>query len=161
MVEVTSAGGASLTLTPRPLTAESFAAFGQVVGPEHLVLTSTEFPFFTNLVALQPAHLPITYLNRHHDHQQLFLTLAGRPMLVVVAAPTISGADLRPEDVRAFVTDGNTAIVFHIDTWHVAPRAAGGAETQALNVQAVNNQVHTERVELAQAFGGHLTLTPP
>jgi len=63
--------------------------------------------------------------------------------------------------VRAFVTDGNTATVFHIDTWHVAPRAASAAETQALNVQAVNNQVHTERVELAQAFGGHLTLTPP
>ncbi|MGI8914817.1 MAG: ureidoglycolate lyase [Chloroflexota bacterium] len=112
MTPVTPTGQAVVMLTPLPLTADSFAEFGSVVGPDHLVLTSTEFPFFTNLATLQPVHLPITYINRHHDHQQLFSTLDGRPMIVVVAAPTVSAAELRPEHVRAFVTDGSTAIVF-------------------------------------------------
>jgi len=147
-----------LRLTQRPLTPESFAEFGAVVGPSQFVLTSTVFPFFTNVTALQPGHLPITYLNRHHDHQQLFLTLGGQPMIVIVAAPALAASDLRPEHVQAFVTDGNTAIVFHIDTWHVAPRAAGAEPIRALNVQATNNRVHTERIELEQAFGCHLGL---
>jgi ureidoglycolate hydrolase len=158
MAETAPVGTSTVTLMPRPLTPESFAEFGAVVGPRQLVLTSTEFPFFTNIATLQPRHLPVTYLNRHHDHQQLFLTLGGQPMIVIVAAPRLTGAELRPEHVRAFVTDGNTAIVFHIDTWHVAPRAAGAEPIRALNVQATNNQVHTERVELAEAFGCHLAL---
>ena len=161
MAETTSTGTAVVTLTPRSLTAEGFAEFGRVVGPDHLVLTSTEFPFFTNLATLQPGHLPITYINRHHDHQQLFLTLDARPMIVVVAAPTISAADLRPEHIHAFITDGNTALVFHIDTWHIEPRAAGAESIRALNVQATNNRVHTERIELAPALGCVLVLASP
>lgn len=158
MAETAATGTSPYRLTPRPLTPESFAEFGAVVGPSQLVLTSTEFPFFTNVTTLQPDHLPITYLNRHHDHQQLFLTLGGQPMIVIVAAPALAASELRPEHVQAFLTDGNTAIVFHIDTWHIAPRAAGADPIRALNVQATNNQVHTERVELEQAFGGHLAL---
>ena len=161
MTPMTPTGQAVVKLTPLPLTAESFAEFGSVVGPDHLVLTSTEFPFFTNLATLQPIQLPITYINRHHDHQQLFSTLDGRPMIVVVAAPTVIAAELRPEHVRAFVTDGNTAIVFHIDTWHIEPRAAGSASIRALNVQATNNRVHTERLELGPAVGFVLALEQP
>ena len=154
----TVSGVTGITLKPRPLTAEHFAPFGTVVGPEQLVLTSTEFPFFTNLVTLQPADLPVSYLNRHHDHQQLFVTLGGRPMILIVAAPAIAADRLRPADVHAFVTGGNTAIVFHVDTWHLAPRAAGPGPVQAINVQATNNRVHTERIELEAAFGTVLRL---
>lgn len=145
-------------LRPVPLTAEAFAPFGAIVGPDQLVLTSTEHPFFTKLVALEPANRPITYLNRHHDHQQVFATLGGRPMLLVVAAPGLRADQLRPEAVHAFVTDGNTAIVFHVDTWHIAPRAVGAAPVRALNVQATNHRAHTERVELAEAFGRALAV---
>lgn len=140
-------------IAPRPLTPEAFAEFGAVVGPEKLVLTSTEFPFFTNLATLEPADRPITYVNRHHDHNQIFLTLGGKPMIVVVASPRLSGEDIHPEDVQAFVTDGNTAIVFHVDTWHLAPRAVGPEPIHALNVQATNNHVHTERIDLEPRFG--------
>lgn len=148
-------------ITPRPLTAESFAEFGAVVGPEKLVLTSTEFPLFTNVATLQPDHLPITYVNRHHDHNQIFMTFAGKPMIVVVASPSLSAAEIHPEDVQAFVTDGNTAIVFHVDTWHLAPRAVGPEPILALNVQATNNHVHTERIELAPTFGCVIALDLP
>ena len=145
----------------QPLTAEAFAEFGTVVGPEKVVLTSTEFPFFTNVATLQPDHLPITYVNRHHDHNQIFLTFDGKPMIVVVASPRLSADEIRPEDVRAFVTDGNTAIVFHVETWHLAPRAVGPNPIRALNVQATNNHVHTERIDLAPTFGCVIELDVP
>ncbi|HVC34239.1 MAG TPA: ureidoglycolate lyase [Chloroflexota bacterium] len=153
MLDTAPATPRVVTLLPRPLTPEAFAEFGMVVGPEKLVLTSTEFPFFTNVTTLQPDSLPITYVNRHHDHHQIFMTFDGKPMIVVVASPRLSAAQLRPEDVQAFVTDGNTAIVFHVDTWHLAPRAVGAEPIRALNVQATNNHVHTERIDLAPTFG--------
>ena len=153
MADATSTTPRVVSLTPRPLTAEDFAEFGTVVGPEKVVLTSTEFPFFTNVATLEGDHLPITYVNRHHDHHQIFATFGGKPMIVVVASPRLSAAELRPEDVQAFVTDGSTAIVFHVDTWHLAPRAVGPNSIRALNVQATNNHVHTERIELEPTFG--------
>lgn len=148
-------------IAPEPLTPEAFAEFGAVVGPERFVLTSTEFPFFTNVATLQPDNGPITYLNRHHDHHQIFATFDGRPMIVIVASPRLSASELRPDALRAFVTDGSTAIVFHVDTWHVAPRAVGPEPIRALNVQATNNLVHTERVELGPAFGWEVRLEVP
>lgn len=148
-------------IAPEPLTAEAFAEFGKVVGSEKIELTSTEFPFFTNVTSFQSASQPITYLNRHHDHNQIFATFDGKPMVVVVAAPRLSAAELRPANVRAFVTDGNSAIVFHIDTWHLAPRGLGDAPVRALNVQATNNHVHTERVELGPTFGYQVQLDVP
>lgn len=153
MTDRTSTTPRVVTITPRPLTPESFAEFGTVVGPEKVVLTSTEFPFFTSIATLMPDNLPITYVNRHHDHNQIFLTIDGKPMIVIVASPRLSAEDIRPEDIQAFVTDGNTAIVFHVDTWHLAPRALGPESIRALNVQATNNHVHTERVELAPTYG--------
>jgi ureidoglycolate hydrolase len=153
MAESTTDRPRVVTLRPEPLTPEAFAEFGTVVGPEKFVLTSTEFPFFTNVTTLMPDYLPITYVNRHHDHHQIFMTFGGKPMIVVVASPRLSGAEIRPEDVQAFVTDGNTAIVFHVDTWHLAPRALGPEPIRALNVQATNNHVHTERIELEPTFG--------
>ncbi len=150
-----------VTIAPRPLTPEAFAEFGTVVGPEKVVLTSTEFPFFTNVATLEPDHLPITYVNRHHDHHQIFATFGGKPMIVVVASPRLSAAELRPEDIQAFVTDGSTAIVFHVDAWHLAPRAVGPDPIRALNVQATNNHVHTERLDLEPTFGCVIALDVP
>lgn len=161
MENIVESGPRVVAIAPEPLTPEAFSEFGSVVGPERLVLTSTEFPFFTNVATLQPDDGPITYLNRHHDHHQIFATFDGRPMIVVVASPRLGASELRPEAVSAFLTDGNTAIVFHVDTWHVAPRAVGPEPIRALNVQATNNQVHTERVELGPTFGWEVRLEVP
>lgn len=148
-------------LIPRPLTAAAFAEFGRVVGPERQELTSTEFPFFTNVATLQPDNLPITYINRHHDHNQIFMTFDGKQMIVIVASPHLSAAELRPEDVHAFITDGSSAIIFHVDTWHLAPRAVGPDPIRALNVQATELRVHTERIELAPTLGCVFELDVP
>src|SRR5579883_2675861 len=56
MADTTRVSPEMLALTPEPLTAEAFAEFGSVVGPGKLVLTSTEFPFFTNVATLEPDH---------------------------------------------------------------------------------------------------------
>jgi ureidoglycolate hydrolase len=138
-----------VTVPVQPLTPLAFAPYGTVVTESQTVLASTEFPFFTNVATLLPLSDEMTYINRHHDHNQIFATFGGEPMVVIVARPEISATEFDPSQIEAFVTNGNTAIVFNIDTWHIAPRALGPRPIQALNVQATNNRVHTERIEFA------------
>ncbi|HLZ10780.1 MAG TPA: ureidoglycolate lyase [Chloroflexota bacterium] len=138
----------TVTIHARPLTAESFARYGKVLDQSQFVLESTEFPFFANITTFRPSTEPITYINRHHDHNQIFATF-GEPMVVIVAAPGLNGDGFPPDQIEAFVTDGQTAIVFDIDTWHIAPRAVGNNTVKALNVQALHNEVHTERIEMS------------
>jgi ureidoglycolate hydrolase len=142
-----------VTVRPEPLTPESFAPYGKVLDQEPFVLTSTYFPFFSNVATLKPTSEPITYINRHHDHNQIFATLGGDQLVVVVAPPQISAAELDPSNIKAFITDGQTAFVFHVDTWHLEPRGVGPHPVRALNVQATNLRVHTERVELDNERG--------
>ena len=132
----------------KPLTASAFAPYGRVLDQSQFVLESTEFPFFANITTFRPSSEEVTYINRHHDHNQIFATF-GEPMIVIVAKPELAGEGFPADQIEAFVTDGKTAIVFDIDTWHIAPRAVGSAVTKALNVQATHNDVHTERVEMA------------
>jgi ureidoglycolate hydrolase len=132
----------------KPLTASAFEPYGKVLDQSQFVLHSTEFPFFANITTFRPSTEEITYINRHHDHNQIFATF-GEPMVVIVAAPAMMAPGFQPDQIEAFVTDGQTAIVFDIDTWHIAPRAVGSGVVRALNVQATNNHVHTERIEMA------------
>jgi ureidoglycolate hydrolase len=138
----------TVKIQPRPLTPSAFAPYGRVLDQSQFVLESTEFPFFANITTFRPSTEEITYINRHHDHNQIFATF-GEPMVVIVAKPEMLGPGFQPEQIEAFVTDGQTAIVFDIDTWHIAPRAVGSAVVRALNVQATQNHVHTERIEMA------------
>src|ERR1700687_6162896 len=111
----------TVTIHARPLTAEAFAPYGKVLDQSQFVLESTEFPFFANITTFRPSTEPITYINRHHDHHQIFASF-GEPMVVIVAARDLPGERFPPDRIEAFVTDGQTAIVFDIDTWHIAPR---------------------------------------
>ena len=147
-------------LRPRVMTPEAFAPYGKVLDREQFILTSTEFPFFSNVGTLRPPDDPILYINRHHDHNQIFSSF-GEPMIVVVAEPGLSAQELHPANIVAFVTDGAQAFVFHVDTWHLEPRALGTKPIRALNVQASNNRVHTERVDLEPTFGYVIGLDVP
>ena len=138
----------TVTIQARPLTAEAFAPYGKVLDQSQFVLESTEFPLFANITTFRPSTEPITYINRHHDHHQIFASF-GERMVVIVAARDLPGEGFPPDRIEAFVTDGQTAIVFDIDTWHIAPRAVGNNTVKALNVQALHNEVHTERIEMA------------
>src|SRR5690349_4479266 len=111
-----------VTIEAEPLTAEAFAPFGKVLDEKHFIMESNEFPFFANMVTLQPSTEDVTYVNRHHDHNQIFANIGGDPMVVIVADPRLPGEGFDPTKIRAFVTDGSAAVVFHVDTWHLAPR---------------------------------------
>lgn len=141
-----------VTLKPRPLTPEAFAQYGKVLDRQQFILRSDHYPMFSNVGILPPIDEPITYVNRHHDHNQIFATF-GEPMVVIVARPDLAADQLQPSDVEAFVTDGKTAIVFHVDTWHLMPHSASRQPIRALNVQATNNHVYTERLDLTTERG--------
>src|SRR5438309_10853355 len=94
-----------VSLKPDLLTAESFAPYGKVIGKEQIVLTSSYFPFFTNVSTLPSSADPIRYINRHHDHHQIFASLGGGRMVAVVAEPGVSAEDLDPSRIPAFTTD--------------------------------------------------------
>ena len=148
MARIPSTEPRTVTIQAKPLTANAFAPYGKVLDRAQFVLESKEFPFFANVTTLAPARDEITYINRHHDHNQIFASF-GEPMVVIVAAPALRRDGFEADQIEAFVTDGRSAIVFDIDTWHIAPRSAGPEAIRALNVQAIHNDVHTERIEMS------------
>lgn len=125
-----------LELTARPLTAEAFAAFGEVIDTR----TAESFPInagrtrryhdlarvetlgddaraLISVFVSQPVTVPLTldFLERHPLGSQAFMPLHEERFLVVVAPP---GDAIDPSEVRAFVTDGRQGVNYRAGTWH-------------------------------------------
>lgn len=125
-----------LRLKAKPLCAEAFAPFGDVIDAR----TSAAFPInagrtqrhhdlakvqtlganahtLINIFVSQPITLPLklTFLERHPQGSQAFMPLNGERFVVVVAPP---GDQVDPESVRAFVTDGRQGVNYAAGTWH-------------------------------------------
>ena len=122
-------------LVPRPLTAEAFAQYGDVVTSAgrdgHSINAGTsvrvEMPepdlldhggrpslsvFRANAVRLP---FEVRELERHRLGSQTFLPLGGTPFVVVVAL----GDDAPDDDtLAAFLVDGRCGITFGRGTWH-------------------------------------------
>ncbi|MBM7111957.1 ureidoglycolate lyase [Archangium primigenium] len=131
------------------LTAEDFAAYGQVVEvPDtggRLINNGTAWRYddvaelaldrdggrpLLSLFRVQPARFPLrcTQLERHPTSSQLFLPLGERPFLVVVAL----GRDAPdPATLRVFVTNGHQGVNYAPGTWH-HPTLALEVETDFL-----------------------------
>ncbi|MDD0840223.1 ureidoglycolate lyase [Curvibacter sp. HBC61] len=138
---------AALALTPatlplRPLSAEHFAPFGTVLEgfgdtpppgarPINqgscwrldlalpLSLHHADGQAGLAIYQAQARSLPITVheLERHKLGSQSFMPLEGQRFIVVVArANALPG----PDDVQAFVTNGQQGVVLHPGTWHHA-----------------------------------------
>jgi len=134
-------------IKPVPLTAEAFAPFGTVIEPDRHMLSCTEGEYTARLMTLEPAKATVAHINRHPDHEQLFIPLASRPALIVVAPKELNAEGFDSSQVRAFVADGSKAWTFATNVWHIAPRAlADGA--QVINVQGSEYMEHTELIEL-------------
>ncbi len=124
-----------MRLEAHPLTAESFAPFGQVVagngsGPErHSYIAEVENArpgarpniTFMRIVVSDPPFL-LNVLERHPHSHQMFVPMNGTCQLVVVCPSLPSGAPDHAEIV-AFVAAGNQAVNYAANTWH-APRIA-------------------------------------
>ncbi|WP_110693398.1 ureidoglycolate lyase [Salinicola halophyticus] len=125
-----------MELTARPLTAEAFAPFGDVIDAR----TSAAFPInsgrtqrhhdlarveildapsrpLISVFVSQPVSLPleIELLERHPLGSQAFMPLHEERFIVVVAPP---GDEVDPMRICAFVTDGRQGVNYRAGTWH-------------------------------------------
>jgi ureidoglycolate lyase len=127
------------TLTPQPLTSETFAPFGEVLdatGDFRLInaglcqrhhdrarLDFGDARAGISIFQAQPRALPYDFdlIERHPEGSQAFLPMTGHPFLVIVA----TGPDATPQ---VFLTNGAQGINLHRGTWHgvLAPLQAPG-----------------------------------
>ncbi|MDJ0940162.1 MAG: ureidoglycolate lyase [Woeseiaceae bacterium] len=125
-----------ITLTPRPLTRERFAAYGEVIegGPAATTaMNDARFDRFDDLCGVDPGDgrvavsiatsrvatsLPyvIELVERHPLGSQAFVPLSPCRMLVVVAPP---GEAVAAADLEAFESNGRQGINYRVGTWHM------------------------------------------
>lgn len=119
----------------RPLTAEAFAPFGQVIEADPTRAMGINYGQTTRFHDLAhidvargggrpivslfrsrplPAPLTLKVMERHPLGSQAFIPLEGRPYLVVVAPP----GEFRPSDVVAFLATGRQGVNYAPGVWH-------------------------------------------
>ena len=130
-------------IVARPLTAEAFAPFGEVLeaagGPDRLInqgfcgrfhdrarLDFGDGRAGISIFEAQPRALPyrLDMVERHPDGSQAFLPMTQAPFLVVVAADD-GGSPAQP---AAFLTSPGQGVNYHRGVWHgvLAPLEAPG-----------------------------------
>lgn len=133
----------SRDIAARPLTAEAFAAFGDLLeatgAADRIIndgacgrwhdrarLDFSDGRAGLNLFKAEPRALPYSFdlVERHPAGSQAFVPMTAQPFLVIVA-PDQAGTPGRP---IAFVTEPGQAINLHRGTWHgvLTPLAAPG-----------------------------------
>lgn len=157
---------ASPRLTPRPLTAATFAPFGDVIecaGTNAADdMNDARFARYDRLAridhdasaagvvsiaqCLVPSSLPyeITLLERHPHGSQAFIPLAQFSFVVVVAPP---GNPPTAADLRAFISDGEQGINYHRGTWHM-PLLGFAAGQRFLVVDADESRPNCDELTL-------------
>jgi ureidoglycolate lyase len=119
-----------------PLTKAAFAPFGDVIetaGSDHFMINNGSTQRFHRLAEVQTAtpedkaiisifraqtlQMPLTIrmLERHPLGSQAFVPLKGKPFLIVVAPV---GDVPVSDEVRAFMTDGQQGVNYHLGVWH-------------------------------------------
>jgi len=119
----------------RPLTRESFRPYGdviQVAESRHYTINQGWAERYVDVASLdllqddgkpnvgivraeaRPMPLRIKLMERHPKSSQLFIPLAPRPFLVLVAAP----GELRPENITAFRTMAGQGVNYGRGVWH-------------------------------------------
>lgn len=158
-----------MILRIEPLTADAFAAFGEVIEADARFLsfpvnagTSQRFHdlarldpgpdgrLIVSIFRAQPRPLPFTLalLERHPLASQAFMPLDGTPFLVVVAP---RGESIAPESVRAFLAQGHQGINFAPGVWH-HPLLALGRICDFLVIDRDDPDGNCEERVLAQAL---------
>ena len=126
----------ALSLTPQPLTAESFAAFGDVIEARsdtvininqgtsqrfhdlaRVDVASGEGYPLVNIFRASPYPEPLTVsmMEKHPLGSQLFMPLQHHAYLVAVAQTSIQ---VSAGDITVFSANGNQGVNFQPGTWH-------------------------------------------
>jgi len=124
-----------IPLIPEPLTAESFAPFGDVIeispAAEHFSINDGYAERYHRLAQVdtqggegiislfraQPYRYPleIHLMEQHPLGSQAFMPLASEPFLIVVAPPGEAPEALQ---LRAFISNGQQGINYRRGVWH-------------------------------------------
>ena len=121
------------TITARPLTAEAFAPFGDVLevrgSPDKIINAGmcgryhdvARLDFGSGRAGIsifdgKPRKMPLTLdlMERHPEGSQAFLPLTGAEFLVIVA----TDAGGVPSNPLAFLTKPGQGVNYHRNTWH-------------------------------------------
>jgi ureidoglycolate hydrolase len=165
---MSAASVSEITVPVVPMTAESFAPYGEVFGlqdrgPER-IMTGTGFGH-DGRVTISTIWNPaggkrFSRLERHFGVTQAFVQLSGAPSVVCAAPPTAlddPSAVPRPADVVGFLIDPAQGYLFHRGTWHALDRcvlAPPGATfliinsdpnpTQMIDLASGENHMHDD-----------------
>jgi ureidoglycolate lyase len=127
------------TLKTLPLTAERFAAFGDVLeasATKKQAMNSARFERFSDLAKLDfgpeadghpsisiargkmPTVMPcrLDMLERHPDASQAFMPLSSFPFVIVVAP---AAEDVNADEIEAFISNGKQGINYRKGVWHM------------------------------------------
>lgn len=147
-----------ITVQAQPLTPEAFAPYGRVVEAERQPLHMQTGTFTARLMTVKRVPETVDRINRHMDHSQMFVPLAGDPTVVIVAPPDVPMQGFDASKIAAFKTDGRQTIIFHPGTWHIEPRALDKDECQLINVQTDVFRDYTELLHLEDDCGVRVNL---
>jgi len=157
----------SRTITARPLTAEAFAPYGEVLeaagAPDYMINaglcgryhdrarpeTDAEGTVALSIGRSAAVSVPLTLtmLERHPDGSQAFVPMNGTRFLVIVA-PDDGGVPGRPQ---AFVTNGAQGIQYRRNCWHgVLAPLSGPADF--LIVDRVGPGANLEEHHLSESY---------
>jgi ureidoglycolate lyase len=153
-------------VTPRPLTAEAFAPYGEVIsardGVEQYPINygaTTRFNALAQVDATTDGGAPIIsifrstplpelvlkIMERHPVGSQAFMPLGGGPYLVAVAP----AGELDPAKIEVFLAAGDQGVNYAAGTWHHYPLALGEV-SDFLVVDRQGPGANLDEVELSE-----------
>jgi ureidoglycolate lyase len=163
-----------IDLAVEPASAEALAPFGAIIGRAAPVQPVSvdfykgavkmsyparflcEHPVEVTLAQMDRRPGEVRYMERHFQHTQAFLPLAGKPFVAVMAPP--SDGDLPDlSQVRAFRFDGSAGFAMHLGTWHEFPFAVeDGTDLVVLLSSQTGYDLKTKDAVTEEAHGPDL-----
>jgi ureidoglycolate lyase len=153
-------------------TAETVAAYGSLIAadPHRSARTSAFYGDAVELwaqerfrsdadtcLSVARAHArphEVVWMERHFKHTQAFISLGGKPFIMVLGAPTDTGVP-DAANVRALHFDGTAGFLMHIGTWHEFPFPAEGTADLLVILRNETNR-DLEVRDNDEAVGGDL-----
>lgn len=109
-----------------------------------------------SLTSLKRRPLEVRYLERHFQHTQTFIPLAGKPFIAVLAPPS-EGELPDLDSVRAFRFDGSAGLCLDVGTWHEFPFSLDDDTHIAVILSSqVTEDLHHRAENGIEAFGPDL-----
>lgn len=172
MSDTENAALRTVTLTPHPIDAETFAPYGTCIapsaygapyGPADARLDLTQGTPRIYIMRAPDHGLRFHRLTRHDRVTQCLSAAQGGTWFIVVAPPPADPSATAvppPEAVRAFTVSGSAMIKLHAGTWHAGPYFRA-AHMDFVNLElADTNKVDHHAIDLREAWGCDFLIDP-